>query len=77
MPMAHEFNEEVAMDLKIWEGYWILHMIDMWSRYTVSVFTNQKQPANVIDAIMMHWIGRYGIMGSVLIERVGNSIQTS
>ena len=42
LPMAHEFNEKVAMDLKKWKGRWILHMIDMWSRYTASVFIEKS-----------------------------------
>ena len=42
MPMAREFNEKVAMDLKKWKGMWILHMIDMWSRFSVSVFIKRK-----------------------------------
>ena len=42
LSMAHEFNEKVAMDLKQWKGRWILHMTDMWSRYTVSVLIDRK-----------------------------------
>ena len=38
LPMAAEFNEKVAMDLKKWDERWILHMVDMWSCFTVSVF---------------------------------------
>ena len=30
-PLAHIFNEKVAMDLKCWGDKWILHLIDMWS----------------------------------------------
>lgn len=71
MPMAHEFNEKVAMDLKKWKGCWILHMIDMWSRYTVSVFINRKRPSDLIDSMMTHWIGRYGLIGSVLMDNGG------
>ena len=33
LPMASRFNEKVAMDLKQLNGRWILHIIDMWSRY--------------------------------------------
>ena len=29
LPMATNFNETVAMDLKQWNGRWILHIIDM------------------------------------------------
>ena len=71
MPIVHEFNEKVAMDLKKWKGCWILHVIDMWSRYTVSVFINRKRPADVIYETMTHWIGRYGIMESVLTDNGG------
>lgn len=41
MLMATQFNEKVAIDLKQWNGMWILHIIDMWSRYTISVFINR------------------------------------
>ena len=37
LPLAHRFNEKVAMDLKSWNPRWILYMIDMWSRLTISV----------------------------------------
>ena len=49
MPMASKFNEKVAMDLKQWNGRWILHIIDMWSRYTLAVFVDRKKPGNIID----------------------------
>ena len=52
MPMATKFNEKVAMDLKQWNGRWILHIIDMWSRHTLSVFIDRKKPCNIIDALM-------------------------
>ena len=71
LPMAHEFNEKVAMDLKQWKGRWILNMIDMWARYTVSVFINRKRPSDIIDAMMTHWIGKFGVMKSVLTDNGG------
>ena len=71
LPMAHEFNETVAMDLKQWKGCWILHMIDIWASYTVSVFIKRKRPSDIIDAMMTHWIGKFGEMKSVLTENGG------
>ena len=38
MPMATRFNEKVAMDLKSWKGKYIRHMIDMFTRLSISVF---------------------------------------
>ena len=47
LPGPGKFNEMVSMDLKLWnnEGKtrWILHMIDVYSRDTQSVFTERKQ----------------------------------
>ena len=71
MPMATKFNEKVSMDLKHWNGRWILHIIDMWSRYTVSIFIDRKKPSYIIDALMTHWIGKFGIMGALMTDNGG------
>ena len=44
MPMAEKFNENVAVDLKIYRkrGILILHMINMWSRLTILVRIRKK-----------------------------------
>ena len=71
MPMANHFNEKVAMDLKSWNGRWILHLIDMWSRLTLSVFIDRKKPSVVIDKIMRHWVAHFGVMGTVMHDNGG------
>ena len=38
LQMAIRLNEKVAIDIKKWERRWILHLVNMWSRLTVSVF---------------------------------------
>ncbi len=71
LPMAKRFNEVVSMDLKKWNERWILHLIDLWSRYTQSVFIKRKKPSSVIDAIMQNWIGTFGVMEGVLSDNGG------
>ena len=71
MPMASQFNEKVAMDLKQWSGRWILHIIDIWSRYTISVFIDRKRSNDVINAVMQHWIGIFGVIGSIMTDNGG------
>lgn len=71
MPMAKSFNQKIAMDLKQYKGRWILHMIDMWSRYTISVFIDRKKPSCVIDALMKNWVGVFGIMESLMTDNGG------
>ena len=55
LPMAKEFNEKIALDLKLWNGKWILHMVDMWSRFTLSSFVPRKRPSDIINALMMEF----------------------
>ena len=71
LPMASVFNEKVAMDLKKWGSRWILHLIDMWSRLTLSVFIDRKKPSTVIDKIMLHWVAHFGVMESILHDNGG------
>ena len=46
-------------------------MIDVWARYTISVLINRKGPSDIIDAMMAHWIGKFGVMKSVLTDSGG------
>lgn len=72
LPMAKRFNEKVAMDLKKWHDRWILHLVDMWSRFTVSVFVRRKRTSEIIDKIMMHWVGAaFGVMGAIMSDNGG------
>ena len=71
MPLAKVFNGVVAMDLKQWEGRWILHMIDMHTRYIISVFINRKKPYHVIDSMLYHWVGVFGLMRGILTDNGG------
>ena len=71
LPMASRFNEKVAMDLKQLNGQWILHIIDMWSRYTVSIFITRKRSNDVINALMQGWIAVFGVMEAILTDNGG------
>ena len=71
LPMASLFNEKIAMDLKQWKGRWILHIIDMWSRYTVSVFIQRKRSNDVINALMQRWVAVFGVMESIMTDNGG------
>ena len=71
LPMSSHFNEKVAMDLKQWNKRWLLHIIDMWSRYTVSVFIDRKKSSDVLNALIQKWIAVFGIMGSIMTDNGG------
>ena len=60
LPMATEFNETVAMDLKIWnkeKHIYILHLIDLFTRFSISTIITSKDCQVVVDKVMQCWIG--------------------
>ena len=71
IPMAKNFNEVVSLDLKNWEDGYILHIIDMWSRYSASIFIKHKHPQSVIDQLMKRWISTFGTMRAIFTDNGG------
>ena len=71
LPMASSFNEKVAIDLNHWKGKYILHIVDMYSRLTISCFIDRKKPREVIDKLMEKWIGYFGVMRCILNDNGG------
>ena len=68
-PMASQFNQKVCMDLKKWGNRWILHLIDMFSRFSVSVFVERQMAKAVLKKIMQSWTGAvFGIIEGILNE---------
>ena len=65
LPLASEFNEKVAIDLKKLNDRYIIHIIDI---NIVSVIIVRKTPNEVINALMKHWIGVFGVMQAVLTD---------
>lgn len=60
IPLARDFNDVVAMDLKEWDkkkNICFLHLIDMATRYSVSVVIHKKERQVIIDKILEKWIG--------------------
>ena len=71
LPLANTFNEVVSLDLKKWDNGYILHIIDVWSRYSMSIYIEKKLPRLVIDALMKRWISIFGTMKSLLSDNGG------
>ena len=73
LPLASEFHHTVAMDLiTIQQGVWILHMIDVFSRYSVACVRRSKKPSSIIDAILKTWISYFGQPQRFLADNGGN-----
>ena len=60
LPMATTFGECVAMDLKMFHGTKLLHMIDHATRLSACAIVKSKQPEEIISKIFKMWISVYG-----------------
>ncbi len=55
-----DFNDVVALDLKIFKGKYILYMVDCFTRYTVGTVIPSKDPQVVIKAMIKIWFRIFG-----------------
>ena len=60
LPMASEFNEVVAMDLKQYKGKLILHLVDLCTRLSAAVFIPNKKASTIVKSLFQTWICIYG-----------------
>ena len=63
MPMGRDFNDCVAMDLKIYQkqNLIILYLIDVFTRYTFAAIIKDKKADTVIDVVVKNWVlGPFG-----------------
>ena len=52
MPLANDFNEVVALNLKFFHGKNILHLIGHVSRFSAAAIIHSKQANEIISKIL-------------------------
>ena len=71
LPMASEFQETVAMDLKDYNGHLILHLIDLCTRLSAATFIPNKKKDTIVREIFRIWIAIYGKPRKILVDNGG------
>ena len=72
LPLATEFNETVAVDLHHLEGnVWLLHLIDLFSRYSGGAIITSKAGSVFVDSFMKRWISIFGAPRKLLSDNGG------
>ena len=59
-PLAHDFNETVAMDLKLFRNVYIFYLIDHATRFSAGAIISTKQRGVIVNKIFKHWIALFG-----------------
>ena len=66
--LASRFNEWVALDMKHIKGNKILHLIDLFSKYSVAVKVPNKESSTIINTIFKYWVAYFGCPSNVLTD---------
>ena len=57
MPSANKFYQVIALDLKHFkDGVYFLHLIDLFSRFSLSQVITRKLPSVIVDSVIKMWI---------------------
>ena len=57
LPLADDANQVVAMDLhQLSPGLWFLHIIDVFSRYSVAVSITSKSAQTIVEKFTRFWV---------------------
>ena len=75
-PLASEFNQTVAMDIKYINSQPVLHMIDHASRFSTACLLRNKKTETVIQAVMQNWIQIFGQPQSFLTDNGGEFVNS-
>ena len=78
-PLATEFNERVAMDLKQWsyqEKGWLIHIVDHLKRYSASCVIQSKRKGVIVESIFKTWIAIFVSPKSFLVD-IGGEFNNS
>ena len=70
-PLAKEFNESVAMDLKDIQGNLVLHLIDHATRFSAACTIPSKRRDIIISAVLKIWIAIFGAPRKILSDNGG------
>ena len=73
MSLAEEFNEVVAMDLKIFESNIILHLLDHVTRFSAAAVVKSKDRNEIIKNLFHAWISIFGAPSKFYSDNGGES----
>ena len=74
LPIATEFNQVVAMDLKQFGKIYLLPMIDVATKLSAGAIIRNKNPNTIVKEIFKNWIQIYGTPQKFLSDNGGEFI---
>ena len=71
---ATEFNEMIAIDLKVWGKHYFLVIVDLTTRFCSASVINNKMPTTIVKALFLSWIVIFGPPQKILSDNGGEFV---
>ena len=71
VPLAENFNEMIAIDLKSYGKGYFLVIVDVFTKYCASAVINNKKPETIIENLFSSWITIFGAPKKILSDNGG------
>ena len=72
LPLARQFNDVVAMDLKQYGDVYFIHFIDLFTRFSKSKVIRRKVPKVIVNSVATEWIAAgFGAPKKFLVDNGG------
>lgn len=73
LPLSSDFNDTIAMDLKIFKNndIYLMHVIDHLTRFSAGSVIRSKKKEVIVNELFKHWIGVFGCPRRILSDNGG------
>ena len=73
---ATEFNEMIAIDLKLWGRNYFIVMVDLATRFCTASVIGNKNPTTIVKAIFLSWIVIFGPPLKMIMDNGGEFVNS-
>ena len=70
-PRSKQFNESLAIDLKVYLPFYMLHIIDHFTRFSRTIIIKNKKAETVVKGVLIAWIALFGSPTQILSDNGG------
>ena len=77
VPLANNFNEVIAIDLKCYGKQFFLVIVDVFTKYCAAALISDKKPDTIIANLFSSWITIFGAPGKILHDNGGEFANSS
>lgn len=77
VPLAENFNEIIAIDLKSYDNAYFLVIVDVFSKFCSAAVINDKKPSTIVQNLFTSWISFFGAPQKIFSDNGGEFVNST